>query len=69
LNDAADGLNVVALALSNLGEAAGDPDDEYPDDEGKPVEWTVGDRPDSLRARLLGGWVAVGVEMPLREGD
>lgn len=28
LNEAADGLNVVAFALSILGDAAGEPDDE-----------------------------------------
>ena len=61
LKDAADGLKVVALALSILGDATGDPDEEYPEDEGSPTECTVGERPESLRARLLDGWGAVGV--------
>lgn len=52
---AAVGLKVAALAFSIRGEAAGEPDEEYPDDEGRPVDWTEGDNPDSLRARPLVG--------------
>ena len=54
------GLNVAALAFSILGDATGEPDEEYPDDDSVPCGM-VGDLPESVRERACGGCPNVGV--------